>query len=1131
MFLGEAMANVMTDFLSSVGHLALVFIFTALGVLFHERFRELARDIERYRIGRWLLAPLRLLERVLAMLGIVSPRGQLPITHWAGMVSEDRQICEECGDWLSRRAKAWRDRLLSGEPTESKRVFMLSYPGSGEAELAREVYRILRREREVVFFFDCSSMSRGELPQKFVENVASWTRIGLQRDHSLRLLDLRLFFFRHRFRTQKRQAAAIICHAERLLESDGDGEGEAHFTIYRHCSDILDAFLVQSGLPVLLTLDSTSFALDREPISSAIQEWRERGEKTDLLMESHYVDRLLERLGLKAVLGGSWKYPISLDNFEVLAHLAGGVDDPGGFLRTARDLPEQLGLSSYLFDKSLELSAVRFVEGIGRHVSSVITEIKKDIGLLASAMGLLDCPVPATSIRTLWSSCGVDDDGLLGDEPEPSLSIPIILELLVEFQIAKTVRKEDEIARQTVYLLRPAFRNITREILAESAPALKDQMTLAVYTTLADLEPPGITPVSRYLSEADFRPTQDLLGYIQSQGGEDVLHIPLPPEICSTIDSVRSGVSLPQCILRIYRWSDRSGREHADLVGVISPIEFCQAHRIVRISAHIVSREGTGRQVQRALQPFIGEFILVEGDAYRCGPGGCLEILAVISGETSIDEIRRSVAAALQHGVDDYADLNIVNCTPRSVVEDFACHTEDIPGGLTIEESGPTIYGPASRYILAASGTGLSVIRKMLSSSGAEVDVNDIRVMCVYSLTSAQVFFALKPLDLRKQVRAQVSSLIEQGRGIDHVTLRFMDVAEERINLLKLRHGPGNSYLVDFEIPPASATVEGTDAELGKYARQVVEQFSTDLSCRGVGLSAINGIASVFSVGEESGGNNDRSFGTGAWIKHGVYDLVASPEMFHRFMRKHLFIPDSDAAAVALCSQFLSGKSGDYRVLEIGSGTGALSEKLILAGINRIDTVEPDKKLSDFWVQLREARGLQQHGTHYQLELEELRATSSGKYDLLVSQGLHHHVPERRCRADRVIDSSYRFTFLEICREFLHPDGAYILSDEFVIDYATSLARREVLDRWYRHVIASALADGYPELADMEFRFWMNDQSETTELKESVGRFKQRLVEAGESAPFSIESVTRFGLTDYYGGGFAVLFLRPRWSG
>jgi hypothetical protein len=151
------------------------------------------------------------------------------------------------------------------------------------------------------------------------------------------------------------------------------------------------------------------------------------------------------------------------------------------------------------------------------------------------------------------------------------------------------------------------------------------------------------------------------------------------------------------------------------------------------------------------------------------------------------------------------------------------------------------------------------------------------------------------------------------------------------------------------------------------------------------------------------------------------------------------------------------------------------------------------------------------------------------RFDIIVSQGVHHHIPSKLFSDDnQLLDNNYRLTFLRLCRDLLSSDGVYIISDEFLLDYADEQSRRKNLDQWYRCVISTALADGYYELADLEQGFWLNDQLQTVEYKESIEQFQRRLDSAGSDAPFEIESVTRFGITKDYGGGFGVLVLTPK---
>ena len=270
----------------------------------------------------------------------------------------------------------------------------------------------------------------------------------------------------------------------------------------------------------------------------------------------------------------------------------------------------------------------------------------------------------------------------------------------------------------------------------------------------------------------------------------------------------------------------------------------------------------------------------------------------------------------------------------------------------------------------------------------------------------------------------------------------------------------------------------------------------------------------------------------GPMLPTAKFDYVADPEIFHRYMRKHLFIPDSDAAILAIAQNFLSElNKTDYRVLEIGSGTGALTEKLIQCGIKNLDSLEPDEKLSDYWKNLKKLSHINQEGNHYREGLENFAKDKEQQYDLLISQGVHHHIPAIVKYSNSTVDSNYRLTFLNICRKLLKPGGIYIISDEFLVDYANEDIRVKNLDRWYGRVISTASADGYYELADLEHGFWLNDRTKTVEYKESIEKFEARLTDAGSKSPFDVKSITRFGMTEEYGGGFCVIVLKIKEEG
>jgi SAM-dependent methyltransferase len=594
-----------------------------------------------------------------------------------------------------------------------------------------------------------------------------------------------------------------------------------------------------------------------------------------------------------------------------------------------------------------------------------------------------------------------------------------------------------------------------------------------------------------------------------------------------------------------------------DLVAVLSPTDFSMSASVCRVGVHIVSREGTGRAVQRALDPYVDKFLDAEGDAYRFGPGGYIELLVRLK---SVQEILRNSAVrdrvvrelglkhkgqilisdliefiedevqnVLRSDIDDQATVQLILGPIKDVIDDWLRNAPDpFPHGFELASTSASVYGAASRYSLVAHDPALAEIKQYLRAQNGATDTNTLTVECVYSYTTLEAFFILKALDLRRQVRAEVLSAIESEQ--DHVTLGFMRVAEQmNLNLSSLKHGPYGSYIVDFELP-----ITPYGAEQETYNALILNELRDELNKQNVEIAFVSSLSTVLGKlerEEDDMSDTEIAFADGPALTDSNIEYVTDPEVFHRYMRKHLFIPDSDAAILAIATDLLSQeKQTEYRVLEIGSGTGALTEKLIQSGIVNLDTIEPDQKMSEYWENLKKVANIDQRGNHYSEKLESFARTVDQKYDLIVSQGVHHHIPTRvNYRNESRRDENYRLTFLSICRSLLKPGKSYILSDEFLTDYHhDEESRIKNLDRWYSRVISTASADGYNELADLEYGFWLNDRTKTVEYKESIEEFRERLEKAGAAAPFEIKSVTKFGMTEEYGGGFGVIVLKQK---
>lgn len=1094
------------------------------------------------------------------------------VHEWAGLY-ELKESVEPIKSEIDRAANSILASLTGGR-LEYRRILLEGSPGSGTRQIAQTVYRLLSSRRYNVFYFDSSAIPEQEVHSRFINNLCAWANAaeemaipGVEKPPDVSRLDelvntRRIHYFLSHRENPNVSPVIIVLDAERFFEVGDDN-------VSRKSKDILES-LIRDRHAVLLITRNDSDLQFREKFSSRYRAlirklpkltlrgqtkpWREyRGMESD-----QFGDHFRSTYPEIAVHQVFEQLPpvMKIEEFETLITLTRKSEPSQAHeillevLRSSQPL-----LSQAIFDEAVKVAT----RERNRTRPIQATELQSDrIKLLVSLTSLFDIPVPLTSITRLWTECkvGTDIEHAKVRELLP-LSEPSILSALIDVGLIERLTRLDSLSRRPVYTIRPAFQSVAFNHL-KTIPGFLETATKFAQSILSDLRTPGVTPMSRYISRGDFRATRGLSGYLRSASSGDELVFPLPSEICEMISAVQHGSVLPECKLKEYIWCEPSGKERIDLVAALLPTEFGAADRVCRVGVHIVSREGTGIAVQRALRPFVDRFLDAEGDAYRFGPGGYMELLVVLrdvdtllahpgikeamsrASATSLtqemsndlilaveDEVRKDLRAS----VDEQTTVQLIHAPSWSIIQDWISRTtKEFPAGFDLEPTSGSVYGSANRYSLVAREPALQAIRESLKTQGYADEIDAITLECVYSYITLQVFFIVKALHLQQQYRAAVRS--DKFSDPKLVALSFLGVAEERnLNLSSLRHGPYGSYIVDFNLPPAPFGVD----HQREYATAVIRELQDGLKKEGLKMTFMTSLTpadKAEDVDLRPTGGKLRQFGGGPKLPVEKFEYVADPEIFHRYMRKHLFIPDSDAAILTLVHNHLAALNvQNYRILEIGCGTGALTEKMIESGLCNITTIEPDKMLSQFWLNRQDVQS-RQGGSHQTISLEDfVSSTEDGapKFDILISQGVHHHVPTQLLSDENTIeDGNYRLTFLKTCRNLLGPEGIYIISDEFLVDYTDESSRRKNLDQWYRRVISTALAEGYYELADLEQGFWLNDQQETVEFKESIEEFQRRLDQAGENAPFEIKSVTRFGLTQEYGGGFGVLVLRPR---
>lgn len=531
------------------------------------------------------------------------------------------------------------------------------------------------------------------------------------------------------------------------------------------------------------------------------------------------------------------------------------------------------------------------------------------------------------------------------------------------------------------------------------------------------------------------------------------------------------------------------------------------------IRIHVVNRKGSGQDVLEILNRDIGEVVSINGDAHRLGPGGVVEAIVRINdelaerdAENSVDEVARSLRESLQSNIDTYADVKILKCYPtavRDALEDDALRI--LGDDILVKRSNAQFMN--SEGILEIGGSALMEISKVYEQTNRSLQ--NLQIQCYVSRPIGQAILVFPNFSDLNTVSVYLWSKPEKsdsGLTTDEsseIAKTFMKLASDlELNLVFLRPIGFFGCRADFEVSRALSV-------------EKIQKVRKHLETKNINITILDD------------GDVDNSVGVGedAWAS-------MTPETYHIEMRKHLFLPEADASVVTLVnlvrSNLLKELEEEPTILELGAGTGALTAKLANSGIYKLDFLEPSKNLSDYWekVVVKSCSGWE--GKVFNCGIEDLSRHNKEPYDLILSQGVHHHLmPEAVDGKDlRSSIEAHRVKMMDTLAERIKKGGYAIISDEFVLGAEDSEAERiENLDKWYQTVIATALFQGNPQLAQMEHSFWRSDRSGIGEYKESISSFENRLAKM-KKYQFSIQSITKYGFTKECPGGFAIYLLK-----
>lgn len=244
----------------------------------------------------------------------------------------------------------------------------------------------------------------------------------------------------------------------------------------------------------------------------------------------------------------------------------------------------------------------------------------------------------------------------------------------------------------------------------------------------------------------------------------------------------------------------------------------------------------------------------------------------------------------------------------------------------------------------------------------------------------------------------------------------------------------------------------------------------------------------------EISGKNGKKFEMSRYIDLDVY---------HNVERSHPYYAEMTAE---ILNQIRIYKNGDERIhiLEIGCGTGLMTEELLGIEGSDIDAVEIDSECFEI---IRK----NMNGRVKCICDDAVTFRRKNFYDIAVSSFAHDHIHYER-----------RYDFAANIRANLIRNGLYIMGGEILPYYMTTEERIGALYKYHEMIIRKALRNGDFRLAQIEINALESGIYMIGDFKRHESMFEEEML----SADFKIKEKLKMGPhdTDDEGGVFVYVF-------
>ncbi len=233
------------------------------------------------------------------------------------------------------------------------------------------------------------------------------------------------------------------------------------------------------------------------------------------------------------------------------------------------------------------------------------------------------------------------------------------------------------------------------------------------------------------------------------------------------------------------------------------------------------------------------------------------------------------------------------------------------------------------------------------------------------------------------------------------------------------------------------------------------------------------------------------------------YSELIEPSFYHKIMRNHLYIKETDQKIYELILEKARLSSKRLNICEIGGGSGALTE--LIVEIENIDLIIVEIDIS-FYKLLKEKFNKNDNVTILNKDISQY--DFDNPVDIFYSMGVHHHIAKGKLT----------FEYLSKIKNNLAEEGIYILGDEFIPAYKNDKERTLNLIIWFSHIIENARLQGHQFLAIEEARTLYYDILGIEDYKNSLEDLEKEL----SDSELIIEDIHKEGPKENIGGLYII---------